>query len=315
MSNPVLPTVIRGPAIVIQNGYSFYTQADINVKVNRPTWEPRTDAFGSLGPRASGLPIWEVSLIPAGELESLVKYYPYGPSNLVGTSPIGTSIYTGTLIIHTKAGQTITFERAGMSKMPMLQLGPRVTPFGGMTFKAMGQLAVQPSNVSWVKLIATTAFTDVSFDASKIISDIYSAALGARVAPFNALGARAHFEFEPTLELDVVDDANLGEADTLIASVGCKVRFAPNNLTEAQVDELANWQGANVILPGQSIGRDAEDLVIGATALTATLHRAGVMTAEHGYGVKVDRNGNIEFQATHSSAAGVLTPLFGIVLN
>jgi hypothetical protein len=315
MPTPILPSIIRGPAIATFGAYSFYFQGAISVKPSRPTWDPDSDMFGKLGPRAAGLPVWEISGTPVGELESLAKYFVRGPSNLVATNPVGSSLFTGAMVIHTKAGQTITFARAGIAKMPPLMLSPRKTAFGGMTFRAIGESNVQATETTWAKVLAASGFTDTGFDASKVITDIYSAALGGRGAPFDAMGAREGFEIEPELELEEVQDDNVGLADVLIASISCKCRFAPNNLTEAQIDELANWHGADAVLPGESLGKLAEDLVITGDSLVATLHRAGVVSSEHGYGVKVDRNGNVEFAATHSTTNGALNPLFSLALS
>lgn len=318
MSTPVLPTIIRGPAIVQFGSYSFYTAGDIRRRVTRTTVPTATDFHGRIDETLASTMI-DLEFTPAGELESLVKYFPFGPSNLVATSSIGNSILTGACTIHTKAGQTIAFNRAGISKSPTLQLGPRVTPFGSMTISAIGKAATQPTDAAYFKTIASATFANTDFDETKIIKDIYSAALGSRLTPFNAIGARNGFEFEVAYDLDNVEDDNVGIADRVLTGITATCRFAPNNLTEAQVDELMALQDSDAILPGQSISRGpssaAEDLVLTSDVLDATLHNAGVRTAEGGYGVKVDRNGNVEFVAKMTFTTGAPNPLFTLTLN
>jgi hypothetical protein len=318
MSTPVLPTVIRGPAIIQFGSYSFYTAGDIRRRYVRTTNPTAADFYGRVDETlASGMV--DLEFTPAGEIESLIKYFPFGPSNLVATSSIGNSILTGVCTIHTKAGQTIAFNRAGISKSPTLTLGPRAMPYGSMTISAIGKAATQPTDAAFWKTIASLAFSDTGFDPSLIVKDIYSAELGSRSAPFDAMGARNGFEFEVAYELENAEDDNVGVADRILTGMTATCRFAPNNLTEAQVDELASLQGADAILPGQSISRGpsgtAEDLTIASDVLTAILHNAGVRSVEGGYGVKVDRNGNIEFAARMTFTAGAPNPLFSLTVN
>lgn len=318
MSTPVLPTVIRGPAIVQFGSYSFYTEGDIRRRLTRNTAPTVTDFHGRIDETLVSQMI-DLEFTPAGELESLIKYFPFGPSNLVAASSIGSSILTGACTIHTKAGQTIAFNRAGIAKSPALRLGPRVTPYGPMTISCIGKAATQPTDPAYLKTIASLAFSDTGFDETKIVKDIYSAALGARSAPFNAMGARNGFEFEVAYDLENAEDDNIGIADRILTGLTATLRFAPNNLTEAQVDELTLLQDTDAIIPGQSVSRGpssvAEDLVLSSDVLDVTLHNAGVRSVEGGYGVKVDRNGNIEFVARMSFTTGAANPLFTLTLN
>lgn len=317
MPDPVLPVVIRGPAIVTIGGLAIYTQGDIKRKLVRSTTPINTDMFGKIDERLASQ-MWDLDFTPAGEVKSLASLYPWGPSSMVAASPVGDSIFAGNCVIHTKAGQTITFPRAGISKMPTLFLSPRKTAFGAMGISVIGKAATQPNTIGYWKVIGATAFADASFDPTKIFTDNYVATLGNRAAPFDAMGARDGFELEPTLELDNVDDDGIGIADRRIVSVGWKCRFAPNNLTEAEVDGLSLLEDADAIVPGQSVARGPaaveEDLVIEGENLTATLHQVGVTTVEGGYGVKVDRNGRVEFANKWLFAAGVPQPLISLEL-
>lgn len=321
MSTPVLPSIIRGPAIIIRDSYSFYVAGDIRVNYRRQTDPTPSDMFGDLG-HTHASQVVELAFTPVGELESAVKYFPYGPSNLVAASSVGSSIFTAsdvTTVIHTKAGQTITYHRTGISRMPNLNLGPRATPYGEMVITALGASSTQPTDAAFLKTIASSAFSDTSFDPTKVIKDIYTATLGSRLSPYDAIGARNGFEFDPGLELTEVPDDNVGIADILVANINPRISFAPNNLTEAQLDTLLNHQGSDAILPGQFIGRgpsgSAEDLVVDSDALTVTLHDAGILEAENGYGVQVDRNGRVTFVSKAGFTTGAPDPRFSVVVN
>lgn len=318
MSTPVQPSVIRGPAVVIFNSYTYYVQGDITVTRERNVNPTMTDMFGNVGDTLVS-ETNTITFTPAGEVESAVKYFPYGPSNLVAASSVGSSIYGGACVIHTKAGQTISYNRAGISAMPTMTLSPRATWLGSMSIKSIGSTSVLQTDAAFYKTIASASFTDTSFDASKIIKDIYKVAIGARSTPYDAIGARAGFEVRPFIETSVVEDDNVGIADEIITSVGCEVSFEPNNLTEAQIDTLLNSQDTNALLPGQFIGRGPvatpENLVISSTALTVTAHNAGLVAAEHGYGSSIDRNKTLRWVARSTFTSGAPNPTFSIVVN
>lgn len=321
MSVPVIPSVIRGPGIITYNGYSFYFKDDIKIRPARGTTAVTADMFGTLDMRHASVMV-DIEATPAGMLTSLAKYYPYGPTSLVPASSVGNSIFTAAdvpLVIATKAGLTITFARGGIAQMPTLFLSPRKTAFGPMRFSALGKRASLQTTVAWLKAIANQAFADTSFDDSKMKTDVFTGTLGVRAAPYNAIGARQGFEIDLALSLDDVPDDNVGIADRIITDITAKCRFAPNNLTQAQLDAIASYDGADAIIPGQSVARGpagvAEDLTIAADVLAATLHTVGLTSNENGVGVKVDQNGNVEFFARQTFTAGVVNPLVTLTLN
>jgi hypothetical protein len=321
MSTPVLPTIIRGPAIITFNSMSYYFKEGVSVKPVKKTTEILTDFFGRIDSRLESIMV-EIEGTPAGELRSAAKFYPYGPSNISAASAVGSSIFTASdlpLVLATKAGLTTTFSRGGIAKSPTLFLSPRKTAYGSMVFRAIGKRSTQQTTSTWLKAIASASFTDTTFDDSKVKTDIYSAALGSRSSPYNAMGARTGFELEPVYELDDAEDDGVGIADTFITSVAWKLRFAPNNLTEAQLDTLANWQDTDAIIPGQSLSRGPsgakESLVITADALSATLNAVGIQQVENGFGVKVDRNGMVEWVTRQTFTTGAPDPLITLVFN
>ncbi len=319
MSSSVLPVVIRGSGCLIANSYAFYWKDNCTVKLARATDVIPSDFFGPLDDRMKSQAV-DISFTPVGMMPTTnagwAKYYPYGPTAMVTASSVGSSIFTGTGVLATAAGVQTTYERVGILKSPSLMLSPRKTAFGPMTFRCINQINVQPTSATALVSIASAAFTDASFDPTKIITDIYTASLGSRGAPYSAMGARNGFEIEPVYETSDAEDDNVGIADTLLSGIRFKTRFAPNNLTEAQVQALANWQGTGAIIPGMSVAAGVsgtpENLIIDANSHTAMVYAVGVTSSEHGFGVKVDRNGQIEFAQQYLFTTGVPNALLAL---
>lgn len=316
MSTPVLPVVTRSAAVFVLDGFAYYfDQSGASVVINRATEQTTDDFFGRLGETSHGGAVVDITFTPTGMIRTLAKPYPYGPTNLVNGWYAGASIFRGSGYFQTKDGKKTLYARAGILKSPSLSLGPKKQIFGPMTIRCINQINVQPTNAAALKTISANAFADTSFDASKIVKDVYTATLGARSAPFNAMGARTGFEIEPVYQTTDVNDDNLGIVDTTLDSVAWKCRFAPNNLTEAELDELANLQDANAIIAGQDVAMLDEDLVIDSDVLTVTLHKAGVVKSENGFGVKKDRNGMVEFVNKMTFTNGVPDPLITLLVN
>ncbi len=319
MSNPVLPVIKRGAGIFVHNSLAYYfDQSGGGVSVSRATEQVTDDHFGRLGETSHGTPVGEVSLTPTGMIRSLAKLYPYGPAIIEGVTRgwyAGQSIFNGTGYFHMKNGDKALYARAGVYKSPTLMLSSRKQVFGGMSFRFINKIDVPPTDGAVLKTVSNASFTDVTFDESLIVKDNYTATLGARSTPFDAMGAREGFELEATYGLTEVPDDGVGVADILVDSVAWRCKFAPNNLTEAQLDELCSWQGTNAIVAGQDVTFLDEDLIIDGGPLTVTMHKVGVVKAENGYGVKKDRNGNIELVNRMTFTAGVPDPLITMAIN
>ncbi|MCX6896328.1 MAG: hypothetical protein NTZ16_12685 [Verrucomicrobia bacterium] len=315
MSTPILPTVLRSPAIFVLDGVVYYfDQSGAKVKTTRGTVAVKDDMFGIVGNASEGGPVVDITFTPTAMIRNLDKMLPFSGAGIAGWYA-GQSIFKGVGYFHTKAGTKTAYARAGILKPPTLYLHPTKPFFGPMTVRCLNKIDVQPTDAAALATLSATAFDDASFDETLLARDVYSAALGARIAPFNAMGGRDGFEIEPIFNTEDVKDSNLGTVETLITEIGYKARFAANNLTEAQLAELANWQGASAIIAGQDVAVLDEDLVIDGDPITVTLYKAGVTMAENGYGVKLDRNGQIEFVNRMSFAAGVPNPLIDLTVN
>ncbi len=269
-----LSALVRGPAIVIFNGQSYYTQEGIKRGFKRKTFRPKSDSFGDRGPRL--ISQTEVlSLTPVGQLgASLVKYYPYAVTD------IGKKLATFALVIHTHAGQTITYSRACITKMPPLHLGAGKPIFGAMEFTILGKAATQPSAADYWKTVAATAFSDATYDETKIITEGYVGAWG-ETSPYDSLGAMEGFDIEPTMTVSEHPVDGLGVVEIDLEDLAVSASWAPSNLSEAQIDTLYALQGADAVLPGQSLSKAGNDLIITGDSLVATVHNAGPEDADY----------------------------------
>jgi hypothetical protein len=155
---------------------------------------------------------------------------------------------------------------------------------------------------------------DTSFDETKIISDIYSAALGARSAPYNNMGGMDGFEVNFNLLTKEVPNSDVGIADIIKAGVGITVSFAPSNLTEAQVDTLCAIQDTVAVLPGQPYAKAnlPEDLVItgAVSAAVFTFKQMGAKKSNRTYQIGEHRHTGMDFVNARKWTTGVGQALF-----
>jgi hypothetical protein len=317
MGNPVLPVIIPGPAIVQFDTRSFYTKSDIMEELVLGSFMVECDMHGPIDERKSSQ-LTRLRFTPAGEIRALDKVFPVGVAN-IGGSIFGSA--NKTVVVHTKfggalgTGQTITYPRGGISRMPAMKLRPRDELFGEMEILCIGDKATQNNTVGYWRAVADAAFTDATFDESKVVTDYYSAAWGG--APFATMGAMAGFEFEIGMQTEEIPADDVGIADIVLKGLTGMVRFAPSNISLADLDTLLAAQTASAVLPGQSFTKGNQDLVItgggnGGVVLTATLHKAGPKAYQGQYGMAKHRHRTVEFTSRRTWTAGVAQPLFTI---
>lgn len=304
-----LPTIIQGPAIVIFNSQSFYFRDGLKRSIKRETFDVSTDAHGVIDKRVKSAQV-ELTGTPDGQLISnavLAKYFPYAVGD-VGKSIFGAS--DKSLVIHTLAGQTITYARAAITKLPVLRLKPTDTVFGDMAWTCLGKSATQPTEAGYFSALASAAFADATFNADAIRTARYQAAWGAD-APYDVMGAKEGFELEIAIETSPITVDDFGVVDMILKSITGLARFAPTNLTEAEVDDLLAIQDADAVLPGQSLAKANKDLVIAADGVfSATLHKCGPMDMDSQFQTGEHRHGQLQFQAKRTWTSGSANALW-----
>jgi hypothetical protein len=311
MSTPLEPTIIAGPAVVDHNGAFIYFQSDLSVKYDRQSFKVAS-AYGTRDERHKSLKV-TITGTPVGELRStayVAKLYPYTPAD------IGKSIFKSPAlnVWSIAEGKKYAFPRCGISKFPKMYLCPTKTAFGDMEWTGIQKVATAPTDAAYIRAISSTAFADTSFDDDSIITDIYQATLGARE---DTMGAIEGFEIEPTVEVEEIAAADKGIGDIRIKDLWLNVRFAPSNLSEDQVDELLAIQGSDVVLPGQSYAKAAEDLVIDSDAFTFTGYQMGAKDIEFVFGATQHRHKGLLFTPKRygSISAASSSPLWLMTVN
>jgi hypothetical protein len=321
MSEPVVPSIIQGPAIIIHDGYSFYTKGEIRSRDVTEAFFVETDMDGEVDERFGGR-IMEHSFTPVGEIEQLSKYFPFGPSS-IGKDVTGTVAAPKSVVIHTKfggaadTGQTITYPRGGITKLAPLRLKPKETLFGEMTITTLSKSNVAPSDAAYFRTIADAVFNDVAYDETKIVTDFYRAAYGA--APYDVMGSKTGFELDIQAKIEPIPYDDIGTGGLILKSLTAVATFLPNNLTQPQIDTLLKRQGAAPVYVGQSFAKANTDLVITGSGnsgltLTATILKAGPKMAEEVYGLAKHRHGTLAFTSKRTWTAGVANQLFTLAV-
>lgn len=300
---------IHGPAIVIRGGTSIYFRDGLTVAVDTQTGEVPSDFHGTVDTFLKSRKV-VVSGRPEGMIANLSAYFSLGVGH-VGASIFGASATP--LVIHTKAGQTITYPRSGVSKMPSLKLSATDDFFpDAIEFTCLGAESKTPLDAAYWKTIATAPFIDTTYDETKRLRYAYTAAYGA--APYNAITAQEGFTIEIAQVNEEIPDDNVGIGDISLKSLAATCTFLPSNLSEADVDGLLKLQGTGALQIGESVAKGATDLVIsgtrGTSSFTATLHKAGFAGTTYLYQVGRLRAGEVQAMTRRTWTAGVANPLW-----
>lgn len=302
---------IAGPAIVSFDEQTYNTKEDISVKIARETFDVMSSRHGLIDKRVKSYAL-EISFRPVGQVENLSKYFPYTVAD------VGKSIFGETdkpLTIHTIAGKKYTYPRAAMITMPSLKLSATDTMFGEMTFLAILQSKADFTTLGSLQSITDAAFTDQSFDETKIVTPGYTAAYGS--TPYDAMESLDGFTIEIGAEIirDYVD--RFGIVGARLKSLSATAQFTPVGLTEDQWHTLVALDDNDIPIPGESVAKSDTDLVIsGGTspAISITLHKAGIVNAGLAFG-DAPRLQALEFACKRSWTSGSANPLYTFTVS
>ena len=300
---------ITGPAIVtLGSGPAIYFEDGLDVKFQTATNKIVSDMHGTIGEtlksRKAMITGKPEGVVTAAMLAALI---PYADAN------IGSSLFTGTdvpLVIQTLAGQTITWSRACLSKSPNLSLSANKPLYGSnVEFTALGGMSSNstPTSAAHFNAVVSNAFADTSYDPSKLIRDVYTAAYGS--TPYSAMTAQEGFDVTIEQENKEIPDDNVGIGDIVLASLTVSCKFIPSNLNEAQLWTLLAIQNTGAVTPGTEInGGAANNLVItgsNAAGLVLTINKPGFKDADVAYKTGKLRAGEIMAVSSKSFTAGV----------
>lgn len=311
-----LPTVIQGPAWVIWNSFTFYTEGAVTVSYRRDNWTPKSAQYGSLGPRMRAMRT-TVGFKPAGEIKAgLAKYFPYGPSTIetvTKVSSIGSSIFNGALqVVPLNGSNMITFPKAGMTRSPRLTLKPSATALGDIEFTTIGDPSVAPTNPAFWQTLASGSPDPKTFDPTKVISPVYTFTWDA----LSAVDCEDGIEIDIAVHTKDMMSGNYGLVDIIVEDVEASATMVPIGVDEAAISTALKLQGSDALLPGANLGITGKDLTIAASGIfTAVLKQAGPTGGEFRYDIGTFRQGAMQFATRKTFTAGVPDPIFTLALS
>jgi hypothetical protein len=217
------------------------------------------------------------------------------------------------LDIYTKAGLKISFPRSGVTKAPTLLLGIGDIFDDAMQWRCMGEPVEAYTESGHFRTLTEAALPVGDFDETVIRRYRYTAALGAEASPYDAIRAQTGFRLSVGYGVEEIMDDNFGLADLALKSITAGVKFIPSNLSQAQIDTLLKLNGSGALVPGESIAKGSNALVIeGEDAdggFSATLHKCGFSDADTSFEIGKLNAGEIVAVTRRTFTAGASDPL------
>lgn len=308
-----IPLRITGPAVAIFNGVTYYFQDGLKGSLKRNTENIVVDNFGAIAEIARDFVV-EFTGKPAGVLSAtyLESMFPDARNNH------GSSVFGSTdlpLVIwaqHPFSGSDlnkVTWQRGAISKSPTIMCSATRGQIisGEITFTAlMASDFDLTAPDAWYSAV-NAAFTGDLLDVDAIRYARYTAALGVRAAPYDAMLAVDGFALEATFNTKDISVDNFGIIDRVYdaSSYIATCKFKPANLLKAEVDTLIQVQDTTALLPGDVIGGSNEDLVISSDVFVVTLKNCGAMSSEDLYKTGELQRGEVMFaNAMHRTGSG-----------
>jgi hypothetical protein len=289
--------ILKGPAVVIRGGHTYYTQGAIVVQANKETYSIPSNILGSAGKRITSKS-FTVSFTPQGLLDDVSAYFPWNIGNL-GTSLFGST--DTTLVIHTLSGRKLTFMASGNLAVKQLHLGTDKAALGEIQFLCLGKLATGDSVAEARVKIEEAAYASAAMDLAKLRTPGYSATLAVGesstvIEGLEGFDVNFNYEFDP-------DPVNAyGLVGQSFEGIDVYADFRPCNLSEAAILALLKLDGEDCQDIGDDLAISGATLTIApvnaaAKGVAVVLYGAGVPSAELRFGRKEKRAGVTRIEA------------------
>lgn len=302
-------TIIKGPALVIFAGSSFWSKGDVVIKPVNVGFDITTSHFGAVDKRFKDRQI-EVTFEPAGQFTTALAavLWPYG------STAVGTSIYGATdrvLQVHGRDGLKYAVNNASLTQMPNIRMAVDKTTIGPVKFTGLLAKSTDPTNAAAYTTISSVAYPgDTGFVLTNIWTQAPSAVWGAS-APWSAFFTEAGWEVAFSLKLSPTYVDGFGTIDMSLEQLDVSVKAVPLGPTVAQVMTALKMTQAL----GTSLA-STDNLVLsgsGTGSPTFTLNKASLVNCDgFNYGPQKNRVGMCEWMPTRSITAGTPDPLFTI---
>lgn len=291
--------ILKGPAVVIRGGHTYFTQGEITVKANKETYSIPSSILGSAGKRIASKS-FTVSFVPQGMLDTVAAYVPWNITD-IGASIFGAT--DTTLIIHTLSGRKLTFMASGNLGVRVIHCGTDATALGEISFLCLGKLDTADSTAESRVKVEEAVFAATGLDRAKIKTPGYQATLTIGAATPVVMQGLEGFDInlEPSFDPDIVNAYGL--VGQTFDGIAASALFKPCNLTESAVLDLLRLQGTGCDEIGDDLGPADATLVIApinaqAKGVTATLYGVGAQEAEFKFGLKQKRVQGVRFDAS-----------------
>lgn len=295
-------TIITGPAVVTQNGVTYYTKGDIVVDIDLELFPIDSSLHGKIDQRVKERRV-KVSFTPIGEWESLTAVWAWL------ASIVGSSLFTGTdkpLVIKTLAGRVITWAASAVKAMPVINLSSVQTIHGSMEFMCLGANSDVWTTSGNLWTDVSGAFSDTSLSSAAIITQPYTCAWGA--APWDSFQTKTGVLIEPTITTYEVETDTDGVVDLKLDGLEVMATLTPVGMTETQMLNAMKLQGSGNVR-GRSMNANSADLIISGTGVTCTVKAAQMQSSKMNFGQGSPRIGETKFVATRTVTAGVVSPM------
>lgn len=303
------PLIIAGPAIVQFNAQTYYTEGDVTVAHTRETFAVASSMHGTLREHLVAQAV-RVSFKPVGALDVVAKYLAHAVT-AVGTLLIDPAA-PKSVVVWGRDGRKTTWGAGFISKLPNFNLSAVATAIGDMEITALGNPTKDLDAVDAWHAFASAALADVTFDETKIVTPRYLATWGTALVDCES---EAGFTIEPAIGVSLKNVANWGYVNAILSDLTLAARFVPVGIDEDDLWAALALQGASAILPGESLSKAGEDLVIEGGAVSFTLHKAGPKSATTRYGLEPLRVGEVAFVTSRTFTAGAANPLWTVAFS
>jgi hypothetical protein len=292
--------IIKGPAKIVHDTATYFSEADITVNWITEYFDVATSAFGRLGRRVQSRRI-EVTFIPK-VWDNLTKMFPYA------SAQIGDPIFGATdktLVITPRNGAPLTLSNAAVSQLPGITLSAGKALLREMKFTALCAKDSDPSDASKWFAFGTAASNAAltGFDRSKVYNSRYSLAWNS-----GTFRAEEGFDLDFTLGLQPDNVDGEGIVNYRISELEVSLKFKPVGGTEEIFAGLLGWDGVDT--GGDPATDDAVLTGEASGAPIITLAGMQVQTGAAGYGSVLNRFGEVELMSVRQIDSDLLGALW-----
>lgn len=307
MSTLARSAIVRGPATAKVGSVALHSQAGIACDFTVEAVPVMSDQYGEID-RLVQAKYAETSLIPVGALSAgiLTLLHPHQTPDL-GASLLGAA--DTPFIVHTKAGQKITFVNHGLFNPPNIRLSATRTAFSSAALFRHGlKDATSPDAEGAFYAIAAEAWAAANYalGAATIAAGAVTALIGT--APVTSTEG---FELSATYGWQPVPDDNVGIPDWSLDSVAAAITFTPSSGTEAAL--LAMMPFAQDI--GTSVRSGKDFVVTSANGLGMTIYDAFLLKGPLRFGRTQLRQGQLAFAGLAKVTADVPGAVYALTLT